>query len=224
MSKDDMTKFRSKEEDGDSSTNALGTAPSGPLTKKESPAGKVLKKLGAEEASPSPYDVKLKVVGEFDANKLPELQQAIAQAVGSDASVKFDTESNCFYVDGEQGAVEKVKKVLSDAGVQVEEERVAAPASSDAEPEAEENFFPPDSDDEEDDDDVSDDDDADWLENGRLNDLIERIVQKIERKPAIKRAYYYRVLLKDVMRELEEKPGASMAMLTAARDFLKTQL
>lgn len=65
--------------------------------------------------------------------------------------------------------------------------------------------------------------DGDMLDNERLNKTIERITQKIERVPAIKRASYYRILLKDIMQAVEDKPGASLAMLDSARDFLKTQ-
>lgn len=236
------------EKEEDSSVNSLGSIPSGGLRKKSvvkageskmSIAAKLIKQLS--EMDGSPYDASIEVEP-FDANKLPEIKNAIINALGEKVSVSFDSAKNCFYVDGGQEEIAKVKEVLGSMEIKVKGEEggdskdgsdVAMPAKgADAtvvgEVDPTVNAAAESNDEEEPDmgDDgyeIGDHDDEEILKNGRLNDVMSRILARIDRLPQSKRSDYTRILLRDMMKSVEDKSGAPMAMLYAAKDFLKTQ-
>lgn len=189
----------------------------------------------AEVGDTSIYDATIKVAN-FDANKLPEIKNAIIAKLGGQVEVKYDTVNNSFFVDGNADVVAQVRAILKEQGVEL----VGDPAAS-SEPGAEmdipvaasaenaesvdtggDSAEDPEMEEPEAENGDSPDDDT-VLQNNNLNTVFQRIVTKIQRMPAIKRASFYRMLVQDIMQSVESKSGANQAMLAVAKDFLSSK-
>jgi len=251
----------------DSSVNSLGVIPMGALRRKSKVrrrvhasqrvehmtlASKLLKTLaeadGEEQVDLSRY-TKLSILGEFDANRIPEIKQAVTQAVGSGAELKYDNVENAFYVGGTDEVVQQIADLLKGMGIEVEMEN-ASPTTSQVTPgvtptnpppannevipqvmttakESSDDMAPLVADDGEDStsmDPNPDTSDDDIFNNGRLSDVMHRTLNKISRLSGAKRADAYRALMLQVMDSVQGKSGAPQAMLQAIKGFWKSEL
>lgn len=240
------------------SVNSLGKIPSGGLRKKKpllrrteallqsgpksTRAGAILAQMA--EMDGSPYDAKIEV-DSFDANKLPELKNAIIAKLGSTITVAYNTEENCFYLDGGPDEVAAVKQILIDLGAKIKGEgdgkdkKDGEPGSDggdntdkgnpfagggDGEPVADAPAGKGEAkDDDESEEQPLSDADQDMLKNGRLNDIVDRIMTKVNRMPSSKRAHMLSSFMAKVMQSVQDKAGASQAMLVVAKEFLKSE-
>lgn len=235
-----------KKEDG--SVNSLGSIPSGKLTRKASTylvrkkkklesvgiAGRILSDL---HEMGEPFGTKLVIQGDFDANKLPQITQALTDGIGGDCAVAYDSAQNCFYVDATPEIVAKVVDILKQCGVEVttdapqtdQKPGLAAPGpdgtgqsdqpnEGDAVPgqEATPDAPPMDTDDE--DPQLSDDE---TLHNTQLKQLLMRVMMKVDRMSPNKKVDAYKTLMLAMMHSAESKSGAARSMFQAMAAFKK---
>jgi hypothetical protein len=249
-----------KKEDG--STNSLGSIPAGRLSRRSPAAKKRRPRMESKshahrllelifETEGGQY-TQLRIQGEFDANKLPEIKQAIIAGAGSEVEVQFDAEQNSFFVGGTAEAVAKVIEILKSVGVEVtdkvttpdsqmtpgqEPQQNTTTSSQEVIPQAMSTSNTPTEGVEtsvgaplvasaEEGDDAFDPnpgvDDDELLKNGRLDDITHRVLTKLARIPRSKQTDAYRELLFAFMQAVEQKSGASQALLKVAQQYLKS--